>query len=105
MALNVITIPSVLPAHYLKKGKTESTVELNTSSEDPEPAAAQSSPHKKRWRKVLEVLLLTSVIVLVCAPFVTPTIVFALPPLSLVQMVSKSKSIAMTLIMKLFSPQ
>ena len=88
MALNFITVPSVLPGHYLKKGKTESTVELN-EFESEHVDLAKSRPSGRRWRKVLEIFLLLCIILAVCALFVTPTILYALPPSSLVQAVGQ----------------
>ena len=40
------------------------------------------------WGRRLEILLLSVVILAVCALFVTPTILYALPPLSAIGMVS-----------------
>ncbi len=50
-----------------------------------------SEPHpqtKSVWRRRLEIILLTCVILAACALFVTPTILYALPPLSAIGMVS-----------------
>ena len=43
---------------------------------------------KSVWRRRLEIIVLTCVILAVCALFVTPTILYALPPLSAIGMVS-----------------
>ena len=43
---------------------------------------------KSVWRRRLEIIVLTCIILAVCALFVTPTILYALPPLSVIRMVS-----------------
>ena len=87
----VVTVEFVKPSadSCLKDGvepKAHPTSQVSISKEN---LISESHPQTNSvWRRRLEIILLTCVILAICALFVTPTILYALPPLSSIGMVS-----------------
>ena len=87
----VVTIKFVKPSTdcYFKDGgehKSQLDPKVSISKENliSEPRPQANSARRRR----LEIILLTCVILAICALFVMPTILYALPPLSSIGMVS-----------------
>ena len=61
-----------------QEGKPQLASKVSMSEEN----LINEPQQQTNWRKKLEISLLICVILIVCAPFATPTILYALPPLS-----------------------
>ena len=75
----------VVTIEFVKSG-ADSKVSISKEDLISEPRLQTKSVCS--WRRRLEIIVLTCVILAVCTLFVTPTILYALPPLSAIGMVS-----------------
>lgn len=78
----VVTIEFVKPSadRCLKDGREDKSQLASKVSMSEKNLINEPQP-QTNWRRRLEILLLTCVILAICALFVTPTILYALPPL------------------------
>ena len=90
--LTIVLEPTGHPVagYYVKNESKHSTKPLHTKPETKATGTEESESKMSdgNWKKKFEITLLIFVIVIVCSLFVTPTILYALPPLSFTQAVS-----------------
>ena len=70
--------------YYLQSRREEKDNSIKTRSSSTDVEKSQSTWYRRNLKKQLEIFLLASVIIAVCSLFLTPTILYALPPLRLV---------------------
>ena len=80
--------PSASADCSLKDGEehnSQISSKVSMSKEDLISAHPQTKPV---WKRRLEIILLSCIILAISVPFITPTILYALPPISAIEMVS-----------------
>ena len=83
--------PSASADCSLKDGEEHNSQISSKVSMSKEDLISDSEPHpqtKPVWKRRLEIIPLSCIILAISAPFITPTILNALPPISAIEMVS-----------------